>query len=85
MTRLEKNQKETVKNPAWLCQQVFYGRPLYGSEVEAIISFALDNMMDFEDLEKDGWKKLFERVVSKKQAHYLSQFQPDYSDAPRYA
>lgn len=70
------------KNPAWLCQQVFNGRSLYGSEVEAIISFALDNMMDFEDLEKEGWKKLFEKVVEKKQKHYQNQFRPEYVEDP---
>ena len=67
---------ENKQNPVWLVQSVFNGRPLYRSEVEAIISFALDNLMDFDDC-PEIWEQMVAKVIAKKKKHYRSQ-QPCY-------
>lgn len=64
-----KTKKKIQKSPLWLVQQVFYGRPLYRSEVEAILSFALDNLMDFDDI-PEVWEQMFAKVVERKKKHF---------------
>ena len=60
-------------NPLELVQGVFDGRPLMRNEMEALFSFAMDNLMDYDDM-PEVFEKAFQDVLQRKMAHYAAFF-----------
>lgn len=71
ITDIKEQNKERKLNPLELAQGVFNGRPLLLDEMEALFSFAMDNLMSFDDM-PEVFEQSFQKVLQKKMEHYKS-------------
>ena len=65
-------------NPLELVQGVFNGRPLTGNEMASLFSFAMDNLMTFDDM-PEVFEKTFNEVLQKKMEHY-KKYVPSFKE-----
>ena len=65
-------------SPIELVQGVFNGCPLTGNEMEALFSFAMDNLMDFGDM-SEVFETSFQHVLQKKMKHY-QKYVPSFKE-----